>query len=100
MSAFGDVLVTAARLKLLQLLAEAKGYQANNYMLKVGLQSIGINLSDDQVRTELAWLEDQRTLKLVDMGPMIVAELTERGHDVSKGLSLIRGIDRPVPGAG
>ena len=99
-NAFGDVITSATRLKLLQLLAGAPGYSANNEVLQLGLASMGLRVSADQVRSELGWLEDQRTLKLVDIGLMVVAEITERGLDVSKGTSSIRGIDRPVPGSG
>lgn len=100
MSGFGDVIITAARLKMLQLLAAAKGYSLNNQILQTGLESMGLHLSGDQVRTELGWLAEQRTITSVDAGTMIVAELTERGHDVAKGSSELRGIDRPVPGSG
>lgn len=100
MSDFADVMVASARLKLLQLLAGAPAYSANNEVLQLGLASMGLRLSADQVRSELAWLEEQRTVKLLDVGMMVVAVLTERGLDVSRGTSSIRGIERPVPGSG
>ena len=101
MKTFADMLVTAARLKMLQLLRQANGYSLNNHVLQTALDATGIRLSGDQVRAELAWLEQMRTIRIVAMGSGIdVAELLERGHDVAKGVSELPGIDRPVPGSG
>jgi hypothetical protein len=100
MSSWSEENAKAARLKMLQLLAGASGYSANNELLQAGLAAMGIRLSSAAVRAELAFLEECGTVKLMDVGPLVVAELTERGLDVSKGLSSLRGIDRPVPGSG
>ena len=100
MTQFSDLLIGSARLKILQLLRKTNGYALNHQVIADALESMGLNFSRDQVRSELGWLAEQRALTICDVGTMIVAELTERGHDVAKGVSQIRGIDRPLPGSG
>lgn len=100
MNGFGAAMQTAMRLKMLQLLAQANGYSMNHELLQNALGAVGIRATSDQVRAELGWLEQVTTVKLMDVGTLVVAELTERGLDVARGLSIVRGIDRPVPGNG
>jgi Fe2+ or Zn2+ uptake regulation protein len=100
MSDFEKAAIEAARLKMLELLAQTAGYSANNEIIQTALAAMGLRLSAASVRAELGFLEDCATVKLVDVGHLVVAELTERGLDVSKGLSSMRGIARPVPGSG
>ena len=87
------------RLARLQLLAESPGYAANALVLGVALRDLGFHLSADQLRTAIAWLGEQGMVSLlpVNGGPTI-ATITERGHDVARGLSINPGIERPVPG--
>ena len=100
MNGFGAAMQTAMRLKILELLAQANGYSLNNEILRNALSAVGIRATGDQLRAELGWLEQVTAVKLFDVGHLIVAELTERGHDVAHGNSVVRGIDRPVPGSG
>ena len=100
MSDFQETLIQQARLKMLTLLKEAKGYSLNHQIVQMALDAMGIRLTADQVRAEINWLASVRCVTTIDMGSMLVAELTERGHDTAKGLLEIRGIARPVPGSG
>ena len=100
MNGFGAAMQTAMRRKMLQLLAQANGYSMNHELMQNALGAVGIRATGDQVRAELGWLEQVTTVKLMDVGTLVVAELTERGLDVARGLSIVRGIDRPVPGNG
>lgn len=100
MSAYGDTLATEARLKILRLLLKAGENPLNHELLQLALGSMSIRMSADQVRAELGWLADTRCITTVDVGPLVVAELTERGADVAKGLSQIAGVARHVPGSG
>jgi Fe2+ or Zn2+ uptake regulation protein len=100
MSNFEKTALEAARLKILELLAETAGYSANNELLQTALAAMGLRLSAASVKAELSFLSDCGTLTLIDVGHLVVAELTERGLDVAKGLSSMRGIARPVPGSG
>lgn len=89
-----------ARLKILRLLRGANEQPLNHELLASGLQSTGMRISADQVRTELAWLAEQSCVKLIAVAHLSVAELLPRGMDVAKGLTEIPGIDRHIPGSG
>ena len=87
------------RLTLLRVLAEAPGYAANSSILSLAVEQLGLAATRDQVRSELAWLDEQRLVTLLaPSSTLVVATLTERGHDVARGLSITPGIARPSPG--
>jgi hypothetical protein len=47
------------------------------------------------VKTELHWLAEQAADTLNDVGPVLVASLTERGQDIAAGRARVPGIKRP-----
>lgn len=100
MSAYGNTLAEDARLKILRLLLKAGEAPLNHELLQAALMSMSIRITSDQVKQELSLLQDYRCVTLLDVGPLVVAELTERGHDVARGLSQIRGVSLHVPGSG
>ena len=100
MSQYGNTLASDARLKILQLLRKAGEMPLNHELLQSALLSMGIRMTASQVRAELDYLAEVGTVTLLPVGPLIVAELTERGHDVARGLSVVTGITRHVPGTG
>ena len=59
MTQFSDLLIGSARLKILELLRKTNGYALNHQVIAMGLESIGLSLSTDQVRSELGWLAEQ-----------------------------------------
>ncbi|AJO79222.1 MULTISPECIES: hypothetical protein [Pseudomonas] len=83
------------RLVILRLLAETTGYRANSSVLTMALDSFGHALSRDQVKTELHWLAEQGAVTVSDVGPVLVATLTERGQDIAAGRARVPGIKRP-----
>lgn len=88
------------RLTILRLLAEAPGYSANDSVLTDAVNAMGLICTRDQLRTNLAWLEEQQLL--VQQHPnatITVATITERGVEVAKGRSIVIGVQRPSPGA-
>lgn len=88
------------RLTILRLLNEQPGYSANDSVLSMATESMGLHCTRDQMRGHLAWLEEQRLITVFKPTPMlIVAELTERGNDVAAGRSFAAGVQRPSPGA-
>lgn len=99
MNVYGELLASAVRLKVLQLLRKS-GVEINHEMLQLALASMSIRLSLDQVKAELSWLRDVGTVTLFDVAHLKVAALTDRGNDVAKGVLQIPGIDRHIPGAG
>lgn len=92
---FAERLHEDRRLVLLRILAELPGYRANSSVLALALDSFGHSVSRDYVRTELAWLQEQGLVRLEDMGPVQLATLTERGHDVTRGAVIVPGVARP-----
>ncbi len=98
-STYGELHASAVRLKILQLLRKS-GVSINHESLAVALASMGIRISQDQARGELAWLSDMRCVTTMQVGHLLVGEITDKGNDVAKGLSHVPGIDLHVPGAG
>ncbi|MDH1007411.1 ArsR family transcriptional regulator [Pseudomonas nicosulfuronedens] len=92
---YADFLRQDMRLVILRLLVEMPAYRANSSVLNAALDSFGHAVSRDQVKTELAWLAEQGAISLEDIGPVVVATLTERGHDIAAGRARVPGIKRP-----
>jgi hypothetical protein len=95
MSQYSDFLRQDIRLVVLRLLAEMTAYRANSSVLTMALDTYGHSLTRDQVKTELHWLAEQGALTLEDVGPVMVATLTERGQDIAAGRARVPGIKRP-----
>lgn len=86
------------RLVLLRLLQEQRGYMANSSVLHAGLQFMGVASTRDDVRTDLAWLQEQALVSLSEAVPgVLVATLTGRGGDVVAGQAIVPGVSRPSP---
>ncbi|MBC2658304.1 ArsR family transcriptional regulator [Pseudomonas sp. MSSRFD41] len=95
MTQYAEFLRQDYRLVILRLLGEMGGYRANSSVLTMALDRYGHTLSRDQVKTELHWLAEQGALTLADVGPVLVATLTERGQDIAAGRARVPGIKRP-----
>jgi hypothetical protein len=95
MSQYSDFLRQDIRLVVLRLLAEMTAYRANSSVLTMALDTYGHSLTRDQVKTELHWLAEQGALTLENVGPVMVATLTERGQDIAAGRARVPGIKRP-----
>ncbi|MCF4982089.1 ArsR family transcriptional regulator [Pseudomonas gessardii] len=95
MTPYSDFIRQDVRLVLLRLLVEMTAYRANSSVLTMALDSYGHSLSRDQVKTELHWLAEQGALTLQDVGPVMVATLSERGQDIAAGRARVPGIKRP-----
>lgn len=96
---FGEHQQSAVRLKMLQLLRKS-GMAINHEAMQIALESMGIRMSIDQVRAEMQWLGEMGTVTLMPVAHLTVAEITDKGNDVAKGLSRVPGIDVFVPGTG
>ncbi len=95
---FNEFIKQDRRLVILRFLAEDNDYKLNDSVLSTALEQVGHNVSRDVLRSELVWLKEQGLIKVdVLMEHIYVATLTERGLDVSKGLSLVPGVKRPSP---
>lgn len=86
------------RLSILLVLAEAPAYSANDSVVAMAVESMGLAASRDRVRTELVWLEEQGLISCSEPAARVkVATLTERGADVAGGRSTCPGVQRPSP---
>lgn len=93
-----DLMKMHQRLVVLRLLSEDAGYDLNESILHDGINAMGLDISRDGLRTQLAWLEEQGLITLSRVGSIQVAQLTERGLDVATGRVTVPGIKRPSPG--
>ena len=86
------------RLAVLRLLADDPGYSHNDSVLQTALDAIGHTVSRDQVRVDLAWLEEAGLVTVRVVNETIhVATLTKRGIDVAAGRAVVPGVKRPSP---
>lgn len=93
---FGDYAVSDQRLVILQHLAGALDYTAHEHLVRAALAQLGHRVSADQVRAQLAWLDEQGLITL--LGEQVqVARLTLRGEDVASGAARCPGVARPRP---
>lgn len=85
------------RLVILRLLSEDSGYDLNESILHDGINAMGLDISRDGLRTQLAWLVEQGLITLSSVGNIQLAHLTSRGLDVATGRARVPGIKRPSP---
>ena len=97
MSAFAKHVSEDLRLRVLQLLDKAEGYDLNIRILGAALEEIGHRQSLDKLRAELAWLEEQGLVVTRTVGSIVVATATARGLDVANGRARVPGVKRPDP---
>ncbi|EMW9316170.1 ArsR family transcriptional regulator [Salmonella enterica] len=95
---FVDFLREDWRLVILRILSEMPGYSSNSSVLYSALTQYGHNLSRDQVKTELRWLEEQALVRTETLESVLVVWLTGRGADVAAGRAVVPGVKRPGAG--
>lgn len=91
-----DLLDADQRLVILRSVVDAGG-EANESILQDCLDAYGHRVSRDQVKTHIAWLEEQGLVIVEKVGSYMVASLTGRGLDVAEGRSSVPGIKKPRP---
>lgn len=94
---FADRLREARRLAILQLLAEAPGYETSAQVLYAALPGLGVAASADQVGTDLAWLAEQGLVSVTHIDTVRMARITPAGVDVTLARSHVPGVARPGP---
>jgi hypothetical protein len=88
-------LLTVQRLTVLQLLADQPSGSANDAVLCEALNAMSHVVSRDRMRELIFWLQGQNALHVLDLrmsSGLLVATLTERGHDIARGRSRIAGV--------
>lgn len=97
MNTFTQHLEEDRRLTILVLLADAAGYQANQFLLLSALDTFGHVVSMDRLRADLAWLAEQGLATVGTTAAVEIATLTARGLDVAQGRAVHPGVKRPRP---
>jgi|LNFM01.1.fsa_nt_gb repressor of nif and glnA expression len=92
---FADIVTEDRRLVLLRILREQNARRANSSVLTAAMDHYGHAITRDYTRTQLRWLEEQGLVQLEDVGPVLVATLTERGAECARGLAVVDGVARP-----
>lgn len=88
-------LLAEQRLAVLQLLVDQPSGSANDAALCEALNAMTHVVSRDRMRELLFWLQGQGALHLLDLrmsSGLVVATLSERGHDIARGRSRIAGV--------
>ncbi len=97
MSSYARIVAEDMRLVVLQLLAQAEGFDLNDRILASALTAFGHRPSLDRLATELAWLAEQGLIETRDVEGFTVAALLARGQDVVEGRTAAPGVRRPRP---
>lgn len=96
---FADVTQEDRRLTLLKALESSAAYSAGQFLLGRYCEQFGHQVSNDRLRTDLTWLQEQGLISLVKPEGVFVATLTESGLDVARGRTIVPGVARPQPEA-
>lgn len=94
---FADIVAADRRLVILAMLAEDADYSHNEYVISAGLKAFGHQVSQDKLRSELAWLAEQGLVTITNTANVHVVTLTRRGKDVASGAVTVPGVKRPEP---
>lgn len=92
-----DMIKEQARLVILRSLTECRG-EANDSILQSCLDVYGLKLSRDEVRTHIAWLEEQDLVTTAPVGGCVVVTIKGRGEDVAEGRAVVPGVKKPRAG--
>lgn len=97
---YREFMIEEQRLAMLRILSELPGYTANTSVLHTLLTNLAHVLSRDELRTQVAWLDEQG---LVEAEPIdgvdgvLFVRLVERGGDVAQGRATVPGVKKPEP---
>lgn len=83
------------RLNVLQLLADQPSGSINDASLCEAVNALDHVCSRDRMREQIFWLQSQGALHVLDLrtsSGLVVATLTEKGHDIARGRSRIAGV--------
>lgn len=95
MTNFASFLAEDRRLVILRVLADMPAYRTNSFLLTTLLGKFGHEPSADQVKGDLAWLQEQQLVTVEVVESVHIATLTTRGADVAAGRAVVPGVKRP-----
>ena len=82
---------------ILRILVGAPCNQVNSGLITGILPIYGHSVARSKVHQDLTWLEGQALITLIRLEAAIwVATLTEHGHEVAEGLSIVPGIKHGI----
>jgi hypothetical protein len=97
---FADTLTEHRRLIILRSLENPKiGPSCNDSILTTICNEFGCRSSRDQVKTAVAWLEEQGLVTFREQGSAYVVTVTGRGAEAATGILTVPGVKRPSPGS-
>tara|TARA_R110002094_G_scaffold160396_10_gene145813 strand:- start:2258 stop:2560 length:303 start_codon:yes stop_codon:yes gene_type:complete len=85
------------RLKILQYLATATGYEAAASILRMQCCRIGVPTTLDQVVAAMGWLAEQDLTTSRTYNNEPISRITAKGREVALGSSSYPGVMRPDP---
>ncbi|MGR3466925.1 MAG: VpaChn25_0724 family phage protein [Shimia sp.] len=85
------------RLEVLQYLAKAGGYRAQEALLTARCNRVGIPTTVDQMAACTAWLVEHDLISLAAEDGIRIARITGRGREVSTGQARHPGVMPPDP---
>lgn len=94
MSNFAQQETEHQRRVILDILAQQNDYAQNQIMVQGSLKMVGHTVSQDKVKSEFHWLQEQGLVTLNEFAGFSVATLTQRGLDTANGASTVPGIAR------
>lgn len=83
------------RLSLLIVLARSPGYATNDSVLCDAIPLAGFRATRDQVRGEIAWLQEQGLVEVEALDDLLVVTAKRRGVEIATGLATHPEIKRP-----
>ena len=100
MSGYSTFLAEHVRLAILRVLDELSEFRSNSAFLRDAVSELGLSATHDQVRTQVAWLQEQGLVTTVEaLRGVLTVTATERGLDVARGRATVPGVRRPSPKA-
>lgn len=95
---FQDHYDASLRLALLRCLLEAPGESANSSVLHLVVrEDVNFDVERSKIHNELDWLKSQSLVEVEDLSKTVrVANLTERGGRVARGIIRVEGVATPL----
>jgi len=97
MTAYAETLREHRRLALLRHMSECPEYTSNASILVDVCHGLGIRSTREDVVRDLVWLAGKGLATVQDHGDFMVATASGRGVEVSRGLLVVEGVQRPRP---
>lgn len=95
---YDEVMTLDARLVILRELAAQADGRLNEVLIEKVLDVFGHRRSREWIRTQLRKLEELGTVRITEVGTVLVAALTRTGLDHVERRSFVDGVARPSLG--